>query len=744
MSQKKETGIQLSQESHQQIQDLFSQYHQIAERLHNSTDQAQAEAALADIAVLPAPTQLVLVKTLARENTTDAADVLAAIHTLGTHKDVRKEARRGLIRLEATKTYAQWKAHTIHEPAVQLRHSEAPRFWKGLVTQSRDQGEIQVVLCWEEGYEYNDVRVIVFTLNYWRSGVAGVNIETMSKRRFDQFINKTCANLPDDVTLVDCTLTEAKRLIEEALSVNQWYDNAPDKSYRNQLPLITKLILQAPDLGEDRGHTFITPELEDEEVIINFLGAWLYGDYGLAYDLLTHDSSVHDSLSRDEWIERHRLWHQEAHPARLRLGFVHECEGGQSPLWLPASVNLHSSSRKNIEVGWSVELNETPLSGTLKEMPIGTAVNKETDRHWFWTTYTVVREEEGWRIQQIIDEGLALQGLSIQELQSRIKEYQQIAERLTKQQHSNMEEAVVNEVSRRFTQMLYFYDVLLTLVPLDYQIHEDAYAYAHFLEKDLERLIVYLDLIIQHFPEKRADALCKLSTTLLDLVHQYDAQKMPKRVKHLIQRADETVRKSIGIDDSALSHLIYGEVFMRKGEIDKAEAELYIALEKEPGTDIETIIEAGLGDIAMARKQMSEAIPHYKRVVENNPQYPGIWFNLGSAHRHLGELEEAEKYYQQAIEVAPHDIRAYPELAAIYIDNSQPVRARAIIEQGVQTNPQSAYLRALLASLLFEQGERRAAQRELAEAEQIDPELEIVQVMRQHIHSAKQKKLYSS
>ena len=740
MSQKKETGTPLSQESHQQIQDLFSQYHQIAEQLHNSIDQAKAEAALADIVILPAPAQLVLVKTLARENTTDAADILAAIHTLGTHKDVRKEARRGLIRLEATKTYAQWKPHTIHEPAAQPRYSEAPRFWKGLVTQSRDQGEIQVVLCWEEGYEYNEVRVIVFTLDYWLSGITGVNVETTSKRRFDQFINKMRANLPDEVTLVDCTLAEAKRLIEEALSVNQWYGNAPDKSYRNQLPLINKLILQAPDLGEDRGHTFITPELEDEEVIINFLGAWSYGDYGLAYDLLTHDSSVHDSLSRDEWIERHRFWHQEAHPTRLRLGFVHEREGGgQSPLWLPASVNLHSSSRKNIEVGWSVELNETPLSGTLKEMPIGTAVNKETSRHWFWTTYTVVREEEGWRIQQIIDEGLTLQSLSIQELQSRIKEYQQIAERLTKQEHSNLEEAVVNEVTRRLIQMLYFYDVLLTLEPLDYQIHEEAYAYAHFLVKDLERQIVYQDFIIQHFPEKRAAALSQLSATLLDLVHQYDAQKMPERVNHLIQRADETVRKSIVIDDSAISHLIYGELLMRKGEIDKAEAELYIALEKEPGTGLETIIEAGLGDIAMARRQMSEAIPHYKRVVENNPQHPGIWFNLGSAHRHLGELEEAEKYYQQSIEVAPQDVRAYPELATTYIGNGQPARARAIIEKGVQTNPQSAYLHAMLASLLFEQGERRAAQRELAEAEQIDPELEIVRVMRQHIHSAKQK-----
>ncbi len=65
MSQKKEAGAQLSQEDHQQIEDLFSRYHQIAERLHNSTDQAQAEAILTEITVLPTPVQLVLLKTLA-------------------------------------------------------------------------------------------------------------------------------------------------------------------------------------------------------------------------------------------------------------------------------------------------------------------------------------------------------------------------------------------------------------------------------------------------------------------------------------------------------------------------------------------------------------------------------------------------------------------------------------------------------------------------------------------------------
>jgi len=738
MSQKKETRAQLSQEDHQQIEDLFSRYHQIAERLRNSTDQAQAEEILTDITVLPTSVQLVLLKTLARENNTDAADVLNAIHTLGTHKDVRKEARRGLIRLEATKTYSQWKPPTVHTPAVQPQYSENPRFWKGHVTQSRDQGEVELILCWEQGYDYSEARVITLRLHYWYAGIKEVLTNILSKRRLDQFIDKVRATLPEGVTLVDCTLAEGKRLIEEALSANQWYGNAPDKSYDHLLPLINKLILQAADLGEDRGYTFITPELEEQEVIVNFLGAWSFGDYGLAYDLLTHDSSIRDSLSRDEWIERHRAWHQEAHPTRIKLGFVHEREEGQSALWLPSSVSLRSPSRKNIEVGWSLELSNTPLSGTLKEMPMGTTVNKETGRHWFWTSYALVREEGVWRIQQATDEGAALQGLSIHELQSRIKDYQQATENLAKQQHANMEQAL-EELSRRLTQMLYFYDVLLTLLPLDYQIHQEAYAHVHLLVEDLERIVVYLELMIQRFPEKRADNLRQLSATLLDLAHQYDPQKMPERVEHLLQRADETVRQSITIDDAAAGHVLYGELLMHKGEVDKAEAELHIALEMKPERDTEMIIEAGLGNIAMRREQMNEAIPHYKRVVESNPQYPGIWFNLGFAHRLLGELEEAEKCYQQAIQADPHDIRACRELAAIYIGAGQLAQAQTIIEEAVQTNPESAHLHDLLASVLFDQGDPRAAQRELEEAERIDPELEVVQRVQQYVHSLKRK-----
>ena len=738
MSQKKETGTQLSQEDHQQIQDLFSRYHQIAERLHTSVDQAQAEAILADITALPVAVQLALLKTLARENTTDAADLLIAVQTLGKHKEIRKEARRGLIHLEATKTYSRWKPPIVHAPAIQLQHSEEPRFWKGLVTQSRDQGEIQLILCWEQGYDYSEVRVITFTLNYWQAGVKDVTSDTLSKRRLDQVIEKTRADLPDEIALVDCTLAEGKRLIEEALSVNQWQDKAPDKTYRHHLSLINKLILQAADLGEDRGQTLITPDLEEQEVIVNFLGAWVFGDYGLAYDFLSHNSNLRDGLSRDEWIELHRAWNQEAHPTRMKLGFVHEHEVAQSTLWLPSSVNLHAPLQKNIEVGWSLELSDTPLSGTLKDMPLGTAVNKETGRHWFWTSYTLVHEEGVWRIRQATDEGLALQGLSIEELQLRIKEHQNVINEFTEQQNTISEQAM-EEVSWRLRQILHFYDALIARLPLDYQIYEAAYAHSILLG-DPEHVTVYLEAMVQRFEEKRTHNLSQLGMMQAELAHNYDPQKMPERVNRLLQLAEETLRKSIAIDNNNLTgRIALAELLMQKGDNDEAEAQFHEARERNPGPDEQATIETGLGHVALQRDQVSEAITHFKRVVESNPHYHDAWFRLGFAHRLLGNFEDAEQCYQQAIEVEPHDIRPYSELTAIYLNRGQQVQAQTIIEQAVQLNPESAHLHALRASVLLAQGDCHGARQELQEAEQLNPELEIVQRVRQDFHGPKRK-----
>src|SRR5436853_4721521 len=147
MAKKKNMPISVSQEENTQVQHLFEQYHQIANNLHASKDQTQAETALTEINNLPENAQIALLKELSKENQVDAADVLIAINELSPLKSIRKEARRSLIRLEGAKIYPGWNPPVSHTPAFQFPASNPPRFWKGFVTQSREEGEIQLILC---------------------------------------------------------------------------------------------------------------------------------------------------------------------------------------------------------------------------------------------------------------------------------------------------------------------------------------------------------------------------------------------------------------------------------------------------------------------------------------------------------------------------------------------------------------------------------------------------------------------
>jgi tetratricopeptide (TPR) repeat protein len=737
MSRKKETALSLSQEDSQQVQLLLDQYHQIAEALHSSTRQAEAEAALQPFDALSEAAQLALLKALSKENTTDAADLLTAINALSTSKDIRKEARRSLIRLEATRIYPQWTPPILHTPAVQVNIANPPRFWKGLVTQTRDQGEVQLLLVWEQGYDYSDTRLLSFLLDYWHDGVKEAAVEVISKRRANERVDNWRSHM-SELKIVDCTLAEGRRLLEEALSINEWRKTTPNREYRTHQALINNLVMQASDPGEDRGLTFIEPELTDQEVAINFLGAWSLGDYGLTYDFLSQNNTLQEGLSREEWVKRHRDWADEAHPARLELGFVREAEQRQSALWVPSSsLSSRARTNKNIEIGWSLELTETPLSGTLREMPMGTAINKETGRHWFWTSYALVQEKNAWRIQRTTDEGATVQGQSITELQKRIEEYEEIIQTKVQERDTDVE-AFMEELPWRLTQLLHFYDALIARLPLDRKICDDAYQRAVMMGNP-ERTMIYLERMAQRFPDRRGDVLRSLAAAQIAYAYSDRTQEMPERRDHFLTLAENTLQDAMKADGSIMNHILRAELLISRQRNDEATEELLKARTMTPGPSEEAAIEVGLGSIAMRRERINEAIPHFKRVAEINPNSSGIWFNLGFAHRLLGNFDEAEASYKRALQLEPEDIRVYSELTAIYMNRSEKQEARSIAEQGVQANPESAHLRALLASVLFELGDTRGAQLQLEEAETLDPELEIVQGVRQQINAAKKR-----
>jgi tetratricopeptide (TPR) repeat protein len=297
-------------------------------------------------------------------------------------------------------------------------------------------------------------------------------------------------------------------------------------------------------------------------------------------------------------------------------------------------------------------------------------------------------------------------------------------------------EQYYEEIIWRTIQALHYDDALLMKLPLDRTIYDDAYSRARGLQLS-ERAIVYLEGIIQHFPKDHdiGNILQHLGVSQAGLSGQYKQDNMDELSEHFFELALESLRKSIEVNNAALAHIILAELFMTNNREEEAVAELQLAKSLTSDRDEEAQIEADLASIAMVHQNYDEAIARFKRVAEINPHYNGVWLNIGLAYRRQEKYDEAETYYQRAVEAQPNDFAAYAELGTLYIVKMQLDKALEIVEQGLRYHPNSAHLHALLAAIYSENGDRRRAESELAEAERINPDLEVVQAMREMLHT---------
>lgn len=742
MPQRKDTDNTVSPEANEQIQHILEQIHTIADNLHESDDEDEATDAIAAIDDLPSATQLALLKALSRQKETDAADILLAVNELSDDKIIRKEARRALIRLEEAKIQPAWEVPIAREPMIQIGVVRPPRFWKGLVTLSREEGEIQLVLCWEQGYDYGEARVMTFLLDFWERGLKDFIYEEMTKRNVDARIQQMKQRLPD-IVLADCTLAEGRRLIEEALAVNQWRGTTPHEEYRHHLPTVRQLVFNAEDAGEDRGLTFINPTLEPDEVTATFIGGWSLGDYGLAYDLLTRDSALKQGMTRDEWLERHHAWANEAKPSLFELNFVREREVSRPAIWIPGAFGANrSSTRREIEIGWSLEIHDTQLSGTLREMPMGTAVYKETGRHWFLTSYTLEQENKAWRIQSMNDEGANAQGMSIEELQQRIESIDTRNHEIT--QMSNLtdeqKQTFAEELTWRMIEALHYDDALIVKLPLDRSLCEDAFTRAMTLRLT-ERSLVYLDRMANRFAEQKGGVLRQIGVEQQAMSEYYLTRGMTERSRHFAALAEQSMRESLTYEDSIMGHAALAEILMdNNSDLEEAEQHLQQAESLATTSTERATIEVDFGNIATKRNRYDIALQHYQTAAELDPNLPEVWFRLGIMQRTLERYDDAIPSYQRAIAQEPRDIRPYAELTVIYLMQRNIAQAREIVEQGLRVAPQSAHLLALLASIYQESGNMRKAEATIEQAERSNPELEIVQAVRESIDQAKKQR----
>ncbi|HYT36678.1 MAG TPA: tetratricopeptide repeat protein [Ktedonobacteraceae bacterium] len=745
---KRTSQIPVSLENTTQAQDLLDKYHEIAKNLHESTNQEQVEAALAEINNMPEGAQMALLKALSKEHHADAADVLIAVNELSPAKSVRKEARRSLIGLQGVRIYPQWSPPIDRVPAVQVT-TPPLRFWKGMVTDSRNVGEVQLALGFEQEDNPSQVRVFVFLLEFYHDGVKDFFSRTGNKRTADNFFAEMETHLTD-VETKDCSLAQARRLILEALDVNKRNGTQPHKDYRFNSSLVNQLILEAPGLEEAELEEKVEPEEEDEEentidlhgldpsgVVVNFVEFWVNGDFELAYELLSANSTLREGLSKDEWIERREAWLEEADPGELIPNFIHEREPEESKIWLPGLVSARrSATRKEFEVGWSIELEETPLTYTLPEVPQPTAIYEETQRHWFWTSYTLVQEENEWRIQSMTDEAAIALTLPIEELQKRIEKHDKfLDEYFTKHKpkatDSDKTQQFLNVVVWRIMQTVYYTEALIKKLPLDYALYSDVLTRLQAVLQ-YEHSLIYLEPLARQFPD--GPRLRELAAFQRQLSNKFFDEADDERGEHFQQLAEEALRKSLSLENSFEAHISLAEILIdEKEHLDEAEDHLLQAkaMVKDPADD--SHIEMHLGEIAFEQKQYENALRHYQHVANYHSDFAESWASLAMVYRMLEQYDEAEANYKRAIELEPDDEDYYYTLSEMFAANEEPEKAIEVLEEGLINNPDSAIMHLFLAMRYIDTGDYRQAELFLEKAERLDPDVPMGQMMHQVI-----------
>jgi tetratricopeptide (TPR) repeat protein len=741
---KKTAPIAVSQEESLQAQHILEQYHEIAGNLRASTNLEQAEAVLHEIDDMPEGAQVVLLKSLSKEHHADAADILIAINEMSPNKDIRKEARRSLIHLEEMRIYPQWSPPIDRMPTIQVTPPQL-RFWKGKVTDSRDMDWAELALCFEQEENPSQVRILVFSLDFLHDGVKDFFTRTGNKRLAENFFYEMETNL-SGVTTKDCSLAQARRLILEALDANKHYGTASNNSFRLNFSLVNQLVLEAPDLDEDNAEFEEEPEEESKEainlhgldpqgVVINFVEYWVNGDFDIAYDLLSTDSALREGLSKDEWIERRESWLEEADPGELHPDFIYEREPQESKLWLPGLVSARRSAhRKEIEVGWSIELVDIPLGDALPELPQALAIFEETERHWFWTSYNLIQEEDEWRIQSMIDEAAVALTLPIDELQRKIDEQDEYLDKAIGQRNVggiNAEEAQqkLEAVRWRIMQTIYYTDVLIKKLPLDRSLYIDMYGRLA-VTFQYERSLVYLEPLAHRFTEEHGYALRLLAEAQIKLSAKFFDEEDVERGERFQKLAEENLRESLAVDDRFETHITLAEVLIDDEErLDEAEDHLRQAKAQITDPADDAHIEMHLGEVAFKQKRYEDALTHYQHVADFYPDSAESWGSLALANKMLENFEEAEENYKRAIELEPDNEDYYYLLSQMHSENSQPAKAIEAIEEGLITIPDSALLHMYMAMRYLEIEDYRQAEIFIEKAERLDPDVPLGKMM---------------
>src|SRR5438477_2853905 len=205
--------------------------------------------------------------------------------------------------------------------------------------------------------------------------------------------------------------------------------------------------------------------------------------------------------------------------------------------------------------------------------------------------------------------------------------------------------------------------------------------------------------------------------------------------------------------DNDSPHYGLGDVYLARGEVNKALAEFRSALNLRPGSPY---AHNDIGLVLTKMGQLDEAVDHFNAAIRILPNFPTAHYNLGNALMQKGQINDAIKefehelalqpdhaparcnlatallnqgqlnqaitQYEKTIELRPDYAEAYYDLGNCYFQQGNPENAVKQYEQALKLSPHLVEARNNLATILCQKGEIDRAISELEEAIRIQPD----------------------
>ena len=118
----------------------------------------------------------------------------------------------------------------------------------------------------------------------------------------------------------------------------------------------------------------------------------------------------------------------------------------------------------------------------------------------------------------------------------------------------------------------------------------------------------------------------------------------------------------------AMTHIDRGLSALASGKLMYAKPEFEFVLRLRGASYLKGVAYLNLGVVSFMEGNLEQAKRNYNLAIQNTPDYAEAHFNLGTVYYKQKNLKEAEKAFLKAIELEPKYGRAHYSLGFVYLD----------------------------------------------------------------------------